>query len=238
MTNPGKLQDQILASEAYRIFLRLEAMKRSYFMFQGNFLDLKKLLDRLYEPEIFLPLMAVDKRQQLMTILLDLSRRLNNFVSSACMSVEHTERMIPSWYARDEVIITEYNRRNHADFTANNLHAFITGLRNFTLHEELPVIRTHVRATRQSTSDSFLEWAFGLDRTALERYEGWNAKARAFMASYPESINIRLVVENYYRLVTEFHNWLQTTLDTHHRTELAWLEDMDGRLQEALKSLM
>jgi hypothetical protein len=85
-----ELEEQMKATEGYRLHLKIRALRNSYYVFEANYRNLTVALDRVGKIENLTTLWAVDNRDKLDRLLAEITRLLHNFLAGAKTLVDHT----------------------------------------------------------------------------------------------------------------------------------------------------
>jgi len=138
------------------------------------------------------------------------------------------------WYS-DSALLDEYQSEIDKRFAANTLAAFIEDLRNYALHNQLPVTTSKIEVTGNSDANGYVERAaFELGRAELREWSGWE-KGKDYLYQSDQDMVIEELVDQYFRQVQGLHQWIATRLAMEHAEDLRWLEDRRVELEEALK---
>ncbi len=131
------------------------------------------------------------------------SRLILNALAAAGSLVEHTRTNIKRAYGSHSFWI-EYQESARATFANSELSQFVHGLRNYTLHDRLPI--TSARITLDVAESQPLR--FLLKRDTLLNGERWTAPGRAYLGSQPEEFPVMDVLIDYIKMVNDFYEWL------------------------------
>jgi hypothetical protein len=226
--NLGSIAEEMLASEAWEIESRFGMLGINYYVFETNYEELKRLLDKIQIPD------QMWKSGEVNSIMYELTRLLHNFLASAKMLVDHTRHVMRDWYSGTS-LYDEYQSEIEKRFATNRLSAFIEDLRNYALHYQLPVTASRIEVTRGAETGSYVERAaFELSRAKLREWSGWN-KGRNYLYQSDEDIVIEYLVDQYFHEVQNLHQWIGASLAEEHAEDLQWLEDRRVKLEEALR---
>jgi hypothetical protein len=233
MDDPFELSLQVRSSEAYRVSLRLQALRRDYYVFQRNYEELWRLLTIASTPEQISRLYAQKNYALFLEITDEIDRLLHNFLASATSLVDHTRIFIKKYYI-GHPFYKEYTSRKESHFVSDTITKFIHDLRNYNSHYHLTVTRGEVRysAATETTSTS---WSsdFILEKEMLVQWDNWTSASKAFLGKDTQPIVITDVIHRYHQNVQAFHTWMHERLHAVHAEELAWLEDMQSRIRAA-----
>lgn len=216
------LENEILKSEARKIYKRIKALTFPYKVFKGNYHELHQLLGNLVKPEVFFRWASKEYSKEREVVLLEIARCLLNYLASASALVDHTRNYINKYDANSKLVV-DYHERKRNDFVDQGLPQFVHGLRNHASHALLPVPFGNLQAYRANLDDEFsTEITIALSKTALLRWPNWNSAAKDYLATLDENIDLVKVTNEYFSLVTNFHIWLHNMLAEYHKTDLDW----------------
>lgn len=233
--DPVFLSEQVYASEAYRIRARLETLAVNFFVFERNYHELKKVIEASRHPNNILRLWDVNNRHELRILMNEVIRLLHNFLASAKTLVDHTRALISDWYENTD-FLREYNSEVDNRFSNNPVSGFIEGLRNYALHYSLPLTNAKLSVKMKALGqEESVKSDFVLVKSVLLHWPKWPQKAKTFLNSAGDEIAVDTLIDNYFRQIAEFHSWMHKRLLEIHETELAWLTEMNKRIQEALE---
>ena len=232
MNAEESLTNEIRGSEAYQIYRRIMYLREVFNIFSDNYDEMKKMLEELKKKEIYIKLIPLDRRREMQHVLRHIIRRLLNFVASAMMLVDHTRATISDYYQGTE-FEEKYNSRKDTTFVDNPLHSFIQGLRNYSLHYQLPLANARFEAYREKLDQPFSErLSFVLIRDQLLTWQGWNSRTREYLNSVDKEIDISGLIDSYFQLVYSFHDWMHSELQIYHSNELKWLNEKINELKD------
>lgn len=187
-----ELEQKLKTSEGLRIYYRRLALRRSYGIFDGNYLILCRTLDRMETLPYMLPLLSDDSDERLLQQHnLDVALVLHNFLAGAATLRDHTKVFRDEVYS-ETPFADEYDKEYKKVFEDSPLVQFVLKLRNYTLHERLPVTgswiyhkNTNDPAEQLTTYVSFNVTKLREHRT--RNHKKWNAKSREYLDSLDES---------------------------------------------------
>ena len=185
-----RLQELHRSSEGNRILRRTRAFETSYQVFLGNHAELRGFLDHIAAPMVNVQMWNERHRYRLDYALDEVARLLHNYVSAVMSLVEVTRRFVRRHYAGTH-LFKEYERRVKRDFADAPLHRFLQDLRNYSLHYRLPAMRAVTSIRRREDGGVDFDNAFKLDVNALEEWDGWKARARAYLETLGSEADLR-----------------------------------------------
>lgn len=231
---PAEISRRIVDSDAYRIYQRLLTLDTNFFIFDRNYKDLKLAIDYCVKPEHIHKLFDHNDSQR---VLLHMVRYLHNYLASAKSLVEHTRILIKDWYRQTD-FIEEYNSQIKERFEGNPLSGFIEDFRNYALHYSFPLTSLHIDVTLDPETGIAKEERviFCIQKDALLEWSGWS-KGRDYLMKFDQDILMENLVDEYYNQVINFHGWMHKRLEEIHAKELKWLNDMQKRIDELIKTI-
>jgi len=205
-------------SEGWRIHEEIQRLGRSFYIFRTNYDELTKTLFLDYAQ--FLILFDVRNDKNMKEFLIEVTRRLHNFVAGAKTLVDHTRNVAAELYKTTpfwSVYQSELNKR----FTSNPAIQFVHCLRNYTLHKDLALVSASLSST--------FETAIRIDVSSLGEWDGWNAAAGEYLKTCGDE-KIDDIAGTYYEAVSEFHEWFFQNQKKLHEKELAEANALRRRL--------
>ncbi len=226
-----RLQEQYQASEGNRILSEIDTFRNSYRVFVGNHAALKRYLDHMDMPEVFIRLWDERHRERLDRALWEVVRLLHNYIASVFSLVDSTRRFMRNNYA-DTRLFVEYEKRIKADFAEAPLHRFLQGLRNYTLHRSLPATKATFNLKRRDDGGFDYSNSFELDVDKLRQWDGWDKKVRQYLTTLGSTVKLADVIDSYAPVVVRFHQWLGGRLGEEHTETLQELLELETRMKE------
>ena len=182
-----KLERAILSHPGGKIFKKIEEIERSLYIFDGNFRDLLIDIDEFSKAEN-LVFFDVSNKEKLDRILIEIARRLHNFVAAAISLVEHTRKIISELYI-DTAFMSEYQSELEKRIITNELIQFVHDLRNFTLHYELPPVGANLDLNK-------IQHKLIIDVESFKEWDNWKSLPKKFLASQSSNIFLRDLVRS------------------------------------------
>lgn len=194
-----ELEQTIVNHKGREIFGKIKEIERSIYIFQGNFKDLLQDINKFSQPDN-LVFFDVRNREKLESILIEIVRRLHNFVAAAISLVEHTRRIVRAMY-KETPFIYDYQSELESRIISNEQIQFLHDLRNFTLHYDLPPVAA-------SLDLNVIEHKLVIDIELLKKWTNWKSIPKKFLASQSSDIILIDLVKNYAEIIFQFHDWL------------------------------
>src|SRR5207249_1107091 len=105
---------------------------------------------------------------------------------------------------------------------------FVQELRNFCLHYRTPGIGTTMTMV-SIVPERFVKQVM-LSKKDLLNFKGWNAASKRFLASAPDSIDLRQALLEYHAAVDQFYNWFAEQIRVQHAADYAKVSEYYGAL--------
>ncbi|MFN7852360.1 MAG: hypothetical protein HEP80_10025 [Dolichospermum sp. UKL201] len=209
-TENGNLFDIIAQSPEMEIVRYLLVLQASFRLFDGNYHELIQYLDYAH------------KQSENQEALIDeTSRLLHNFLASAGSLVEHTRVIIRKLYSNHE-FKDVYQKKLQEDLGNNHERNLIQNLRNYTLHEKLPILDL-----QNSFSDNLL-FSIQIDVKTLKESEYWKPweDSEDYLNKLEDSTKLEDLVKKYYELIINFYTWLTEKQHNIHKADIEKLQKM------------
>jgi hypothetical protein len=207
--------DELRESVGHRLYADMMAVGWSSYTFDSNFLELKELLVWLTEADESVELAALKNRDRLIAMQREVARRVHNFVASAASLRFHTTAFRDHWYtdpergARVEVKLAETFDDPESQF--------VQKLRVYVQKYTMPPLSFVMRGT----DDGGFTRDIALSVEELRRWDGWKAKATAFLDAADRNVPLLVVIRRYRERVRAFQIWLENDLRDLYGEELA-----------------
>jgi hypothetical protein len=147
-----ELDERIKASEGFRVRNKIRNLQNSYNIFSGNHMNLISVLNDYEKPEVFVPSLSEDRREDLSAFLGEVMRIFDNYLAGAGTLVDHTRVFTVEMYEATP-FEAEYQRRKDERLKSSPIVQFVQRLRNYMLHTALPVTSTNVRFERTKVGE-------------------------------------------------------------------------------------
>src|SRR2546425_7105962 len=134
--DPIALQNKIIKSKGWKIMQKIRLLSISYYAFNQNYDELNQLLVAFSKPEIGLEIARVGNERKLDAFLIEITRRLHNYLASAMTLVNHTRVLVTDLYTGTP-FEKEYVGEKDRTFKNSPLHHFVQDLRNYNVHRGL-----------------------------------------------------------------------------------------------------
>jgi hypothetical protein len=211
----------------------LAGLACSYKVFLGNDAELCGYLHRHTQLPTVLELWSVHNREGFEQFLDEVDRLLHNYIASAGTLRDHTRNVWRKHAPEDQALRDEYTARVERTFSTSHVAQFVLQLRNYTLHRRLPIARGRLSWVKDESFESIVF----LERTELMKWDGWSARARSYLESASDDVNLRAVVEHYSSTVVEFNSWFVKAYVDGHGEAFDELRTLEHQLAQAYQEL-
>lgn len=224
-----ELEAKIASSEGWRAARQIELFDISLYIFRQNLVELSGKLNLFQESEIGIQLLDERRRKDLNLYQQDVIRLLHNFLAAAMTLVDHTRIHVRDLYAGTnlEKLVHE---RIKVQFLDSPLARFVKGLRNYSLHKELPLTSAHFHWQQ----DKEFIFSIKLVTARLREWDGWKGPARTYLDGLKGDPDLKTIIDDYAKLIIDFHNWFREEQRMLHKTAF----EETNRLQEELRTLL
>lgn len=218
MASLNELYDKWTNSPESKVKHQIWMFKNNFCICDGNYNDLNKLYAEINTPSFMNELQRRPDRQMHFEVInLDVLRRISNYLSSAFSLVEYSREFMRGNYL-GTVVMEEYEKHVKEKFIDNNLSKFIQDLRNFFLHNGINGFSYSLSSNFPISND--VKFSTILQKDNLNKGNYFTAKAKEYMSSLPDAIDILSEIQKYHNLVLDFYNWLFVYLNELHKEEI------------------
>ncbi len=202
----------------------LQMVEMALDLFENNGSELLSELDKHATPEVVGGLFSPSRRHELDDLRRLTTRLLHNYLASAATLRDLCRNITCAWKAR----LPEYQARVTTEFANDSLSRFVHELRNYSLHNKLPLVSSnlHIRfqPIRKTTSGIMLS------RDTLREGAKWTTLARLFLDQSDSAIDLRSVVQNYTAKVQSFYSWFRAYFSHAFAAEIAVVSEKKATL--------
>jgi hypothetical protein len=219
----------MLASDDRRLVIEFKAVAQTYRVFLGNDRALREYLTRHIDPAVALPLWDLNNRPAFDAFLDEVVRLLHNYLASAGSLRDHTRRVWAKYLPDDPA----YREHARATFAESGLSEFVQSLRNYSLHNQLPIAHGHM-----SIAGDEISWGVRLSRTDLVRWAGWRVGAKQYLRDLDDDgIDLGDLVAAYTSIVVQFNKWFGRSFVSRQLNALERLRKLEEEHATALADL-
>jgi hypothetical protein len=209
------LDKELKATAAYHVVKEIRGFSRSIKLFEGNYQQLADSLEYFSDAERSFELEQAGHEKLKVHFQSEVVRLIHNFVAAALSLVDHTRIHYRKLYGEGE--FPEYRDRLGEAFADDQLANFVKGLRQYFQHFGLPHIYFETAWSRDNPI--FLR-TVRLRNRELQDFD-WKQKAREFLLSQSEDIDLFLLVKTYHEKVVQFYEWFQGRQEEIHADQFA-----------------
>jgi hypothetical protein len=233
-----ELDRKIKSGKGYDASTVTASLEENYFLFDGNYLNLRHIMDQFEQPTMFLKMFDERDRGRLTLFVRDVVRLFHNYLAGAATLLDHT-RVVNDELYRETSFAEEYRQQVEQRFRDAPLPHFVENLRNYMLHKGLPLALSELSFDRASSGVQ-VDSALRLDTINLRSWDNWSEKGREYLDALDNKVKLEDVVEEYASVVADFYRWFEKRhheLNREALKELAALESTRNQLQEELRRL-
>ena len=233
-----ELDRRIKASEGYQAKIRITLLEESYFIFEGNYLGLRHLLNEFEQSATFLKLWDERDSGRLNIFIRNVIRLFHNYLAGAATLLDHTYTFVEDTYGGTS-FAKEYQERVNQQFRNSSIPHFVEDLRNYTRHERLAFALAEV-SFGGIRSDAEVHSAIKLNVPRLCEWGEWSDNAREYLDVLDDEVRLDDIVVEYASIIIDFYKWFRKRQSELHHESLKELEELERRekhLRQELKRL-
>jgi len=227
-----KLEEQMKATEGFRLHLKIRALRNSYYVFEANYRNLSVALDRVGKIENLTTLWAVDNRDKLDRLLAEITRLLHNFLAGAKTLVDHT-RVFKNDVYKGKGFEKVYQAKVDRDLVDSPVVSFVQDLRHYALHKQLPITSAELsfQGSEGGTIKDY-DSTIKLDVNSLREWDRWRVKSRIYLDALDNKVKIKEVAEQYEAAIRSFYQWFGEQQNQMHRVEFEELSNLETQYSQ------
>ena len=234
--NHGKrdLLDAVYQSPGMEYLNRQKSHEFSYNIFSGNFMELRKVLAIVENPNMFNKIMCDKNREKMGNpVHMELNRHFHNFLAAAKTLIEHTRVFLRQHYSGTQ-LKTEFDSKIKHEFADDPLSRFIQDLRNYMLHKGLVGNSLSMSITKiEGTGNFKAESTAILKKCDLVKWEKWSKQGKKYIATQEETIKISTFCNLYGEKVINLYSWFYKELYSHHSQDYSDLVKAHNELEKS-----
>jgi len=227
-SHPMQIQDELLQMPEWHRLAEIRQFSLSLVLFQRNAAELVVLIGRFRTGPAAIEIWGLPSRPKLEEFQIEVTRLVHNFVAASLSLVGHARRFYEKNY-RNNKLFEDYEYKVKTLFAEDPLCQFVQGLRNYCLHKELPDVSSSL--TFGEGQD--IKHSISLVKKSILDFD-WNLKARQFLDSALDEIDLLDTVNQYAGKVTDFYNWVFSRLEEIHAEDIKAVEKKQQELREAI----
>jgi len=218
------------ARPGWHVYLALRHIYSSYYTFRRNYRELQLALDTYKQPGITLESLWVDSDFSVEKQMQEINRLALNYLAATESLLDHVKNEILALYS-EHPFKEEYFKKTNDSF-AVNLRTFMEGLRNYTLHRNLPLSVAEFTVQEDNT----LLGRIMLNTHKLrENASDWKGAGKSYLASMEDKVDVGTLFAQHKTALTDLYNWLVGRQNEIHRKELSELRSLHQQLRETLR---
>lgn len=181
--------------EGTRIFGMLLNLSTSRYTINRNYDELSRIITKL---ESDLEIWSVAKRGLFEAYLRELTRLLQNYLSSTYSLIEHYRHFCIDLHCSE---LDELYSEKVRKLRSNDCVVFVRDLRTFSQHIGLPLLSGQISIHKSSleSNDSEIKQRILLEKGEFERWTDWNEISKKYIMSHQE-IELKVVLNEYQSL--------------------------------------
>ena len=224
------IEKKIETCRGFKIVRIQRALQYSRYLHFKNYGDIRPLLLPISKPEVLKTLMPMGS-DNIRQLLLEVIRRLVNYLNASCYLVDHTRFLLGKAYGRSDPLRKEIEARIESTYFGASIPELVRGLRHTGSHVTLPMVT----------------FSFSFERMALEtrlnlaawrdEARGWKKlpKAQEYLAAQTADPELGPILEAYHQLDSQFFSWLDGRQREAHKADFRALEALQKELRDKFK---
>jgi len=225
--NPIELQDRIISSKGWLIASKIRPVGISLYVFNQNYNELKQFLVAYAKPDVALEISRVGNRKKLDAFMMEVTRRLHNYLASAMSLVDHSFLLVRALY-KGTAFEKEYHIERNRRFAESPQFQFVQQLRNYALHESI----IDAVAITSFGRDKPLDTSIKLQLETLRTWKGWKGRAREYLKKMPEDVKLLDLIESYTAEVKGFYDWINIRQQQIHKRDFDKLKALQSSYRQ------
>jgi hypothetical protein len=232
--NNGKKYIELLDTreklEGTRIFRMLLNLATSQYAVNRNYHELSSAINK-YEND--LEIWSINKRELFQAFLRELTRLLQNYLSSTYSLIEHNRRFCV------DLDSSELNKpyfEKIKELRRNDCVVFVRDLRTFSQHIGLPLLSGQISFKKLSvdSDNSEFKQRILLQKDEFNKWKDWRKASENYIKSH-EEIDLKLVLNEYQSLIKTFYEWFYKKVTELYSRELMEYYKITSKLMDLSK---
>lgn len=151
------------------------------------------------------------------------ARLLHNYIAAGSTLIDHSRRFINDY--SDQAFLSGYEsgRKKVADTFE---HVFLTGMRNYIVHRDIPPIGWQMKITNNYNTDMY---EATLNSEKLLEWDKWNGKVRSGLKASLPTIALTPLVIKHGEMIDEFYGWI---FEQYHRLHSKEIAEVNALIQQ------
>ncbi len=198
------LSDELWQMPEHKLYRDLQGIDISIGTFRSNYVILNAFLTFLASDERANHLFITRNRDKFLEAGRHVVFCLHNYVASALSLVDHSRNVYEGRLNKLIQPFLGYKERKDKEFADDPLARFVIGLRQYCQHYKAPSI--DVLTTY--SGERFVR-KIRLPLSSLLTLDDWHKKAKAYLRTVEDGVDIQQVATTYHDRVMAFHQWVQ-----------------------------
>ena len=204
----------------------IDMVKRINAILSGNISEFARIIQRMNDdPAFSSPILDIGRPELHEAFLGECERLLHNALSTVHSRVDLLRTYVKRHFVTElPRLAAEYDTRIGAAFRNNLLHRFLIELRNYVLHNRLPVARSQQLFSTNPDGSSTFEFKLTLSTTHLLDNADLPAQVHAWASALGDDFDVLDLLRQYHHAVQEFDAWLVAAIWQHYANDIAKYE--------------
>ncbi len=198
------LSDELWQMPEHKLYRDLQEVDISIEIFHRNYVAFDTLLTFLASDERADHLFVVRNHDKFLQAGKEVVFYLHNYVASALSLADHARNLYEGRLNKSIQPFPGYKERKDKEFVDDPLARFVLCLRQYCQHRKAPSI-----SVLMTYSGERLVRKAQLPLSSLLTFTGWNSKAKAYLSTIEDDVDIQQVATIYHDKVMAFHQWVQ-----------------------------
>ena len=231
-----EVEREIMASNGYQVRSNLGLLKKSYFIFDTNYLMLRQALDEFEQPMVFSKLWEEKESKRLDMFMSDVVRLFHNYTAGAATLLSHI-RTLQDNVIQGTHLSQEYQVREEQHLRSAPLPRFVEDLGNYMFHQELPFALAELNFGNQG-NNIHVDSAIKLEVGKLGKWEQWSEKGREYLNMLDHKVKLYEIAEGHKAIVDNFYQWYVMRQSELHKEAFEELEELTDKRIHLQRKIM
>jgi len=231
--DPLALQNKILQTKGWSVSQKIRMLGFTFYILNQNYNELKKALVAYSKPELAQEISRVGNKKKLNAFLMEVVRRLHNYLAAAISLRDHTHVLVRELY-KGTPFEKEYYTERHRTIEGSPQHQFVEQLRNYALHKSI----VDTMATTHWDRETGIETSIKLRIENFRAWKGWKGPAKNYLKTGPEEVRLLDLIESYTGQLRAFYEWLGKRQQEIHKLEFGELTALQARYRELVHGFL
>ena len=223
-----EIEQKIRSVENQEIIYKYRAFQSSIELLDRNYHMILRLLNEAEKPKSKFELIPRYNKWLLEGIVKEIGFLLHNYVASSLSLIDHSRRIYEETFERKDTL-SKYEEMK-TKFLKSPYLKFVQDLRRMMQHHSLVSIGFQYLGGSGEKS-------FYLQKVDLLRFKDWTSKSKTLIENFGDKIKVKDIVENYHKVITNFHKEVNTQFKIIYSAELNELDDLYKLYNEKVNEL-